>query len=541
MPEMHFRVKWPDGHVQECYSPSYIIEEYLVEGSDYDVDDFVARVRDALNIASERVFARYGFACTSALDQLRAIEETAAGLPAPVAARRVSVLGFTKHAPRDARAKKIEHFTVAVVGGGQAGLCMSYLLKQRGASHVVLEGKRIASAWRDERWDSFCLVTPNWQCRLPGHPYAGNDPHGFMGKDEIVHYVESYARRFELPVREGVRVNAVKPGPGAFELETSAGSLTAEQVVVATGGYHRPRVPGYAAELPVKQLHSSEYRSAAALPPGAVLVVGTGQSGCQIAEDLHLAGRAVHLAVGSAPRCARRHRGRDVVDWLEEMGHYALPIDKQANPEELRERANHYVTGRAGGHDLDLRRFALEGMRLYGPLSGVEQGRLRFAPRLREHLDHADDVYRSINRSIDAHIAQLGLAIPSEPEYVAPWTPEVEPTELELATSGISSIVWATGFHTDFGWVQAPAFDARGKVVHQRGVTSVPGLFFLGLPWLHTWGSGRFSGVGADAEHIVEQMFPRSLSSRPPALPLAALTGESGAARATTSVAEPPR
>jgi putative flavoprotein involved in K+ transport len=522
MPEMHFRVQWPSGQVEDCYSPSYIIEEYLAEGSEYEVADFVSRVRTALNIASERVFARYGFACTSALDQLRAIEETAAAIPAPAAGGKVAVVSFTKHAPRDARAKKSEHFTVVVVGAGQAGLSVSYLLKQRGVSHVVLEGKRIASAWRDERWDSFCLVTPNWQCRLPGHPYVGSDPHGFMSKDEIVEYVESYARRFELPVREGVWVKSVKPGPRAFEIETSAGAMTAEQVVVATGGYHTPRVPRYAVELPVTQLHSSEYRNAAGLPAGEVLVVGTGQSGCQIAEDLHLEGRKVHLAVGSAPRCARRHRGRDVVDWLEEMGHYALPIDKQNSPEELRERANHYVTGRAGGHDLDLRRFALEGMRLYGPLTGVEQGKLRFAPRLREHLDHADDVYRSINRSIDAYIAGRGLAIPSEPEYVAPWTPEVEPGELDLATSGIRSIIWATGFHTDFSWVQAPAFDARGRVEHVRGVTAVPGLFFIGLPWLHTWGSGRFSAVGADAEHIVEQMFPRSLAVPSPAMLTAA-------------------
>lgn len=504
MPEMHFRVKWPSGTVEDCYSPSYIIEEYLSEGSTYDVADFVTRVGTALNIASERVMARYGFACSSAIDQLRAIEETAASLGG---SGRVEVLSFTKHPPRDARAKKPEHFSVVVVGGGQAGLSVSYLLKQRGVSHVVLEGKRIASAWRDERWDAFCLVTPNWQCRLPGHSYQGDDPQGFMGKDAIVDYVESYAWRFELPVREGVWVKQVKPGARGFDIETSSGALTAEQVVVATGGYHAPRVPEYAREIPVQQLHSSAYRNAAALPPGEVLVVGTGQSGCQIAEDLHLDGRKVHLAVGSAPRCARRHRGRDVVDWLEEMGHYSLPIEQQANPDELRERANHYVTGRAGGHDLDLRRFALEGMKLYGPVRGYAAGRLTVAPRLREHLDHADDVYRNINRSIDTYIAKQGITAPAQPEYVAVWEPVTEPTELDVASAGITSIVWATGFHTDFSWVQAPVLSERGKPRHRRGVTEVPGLYFIGLPWLHTWGSGRFSAVGADAEHIVAHMF----------------------------------
>lgn len=507
MPEMHFKVKWPSGHVDDCYSPSYIVEEYLQEGSEYGVSDFVERVRTALSIASERVMARYGFACSSALDQLRAIEERAAALESSQKSAYVTILEFVKHAPRDARAKKPEHFAVVVVGGGQAGLSMSYLLKQRGISHVVLEGKRIANAWRAERWDSFCLVTPNWQCRLPGHPYGGDDPHGFMGKDAIVEYVESYAARFELPVREGVRVLAVTPREGGgFDVETSGARLTAEQVVVAAGGYHSPRKPAYAPNIPVEQLHSSEYRNSGALPPGAVLVVGTGQSGCQIAEDLHLEGRQVHLAVGSAPRCARRHRGRDVVDWLEDMGHYDLPIEQQNSPDELRERANHYVTGRAGGHDLDLRRFALEGMQLYGPAVGFEESKLRFAPQLRQHLDHADDVYRSINRSIDAYIESRGISAPPSSEYTAVWEPATEPTELDLAAAGITSIVWATGFVTDFSWLKLPVFDERGRVEHHRGVTGAPGVYFLGLPWLHTWGSGRFSGVKADAEYLLDHI-----------------------------------
>lgn len=515
MPEMHFRVRWPSGHVEDCYSPSYIVEEYLVVGADYDVEDFVGRVRTALGIASERVQAKYGFACSSALDQLRSVEETAGALEPAARGGKVTVLSFTKHAPRDARAKKPEHFSVAIVGGGQAGLTMSYLLSQHGISHVVLEGQRIAHAWRTERWDSFCLVTPNWQCRLPGHDYAGHDPQGFMGRDEIVAYLEQYAARYALPVREGVWVKRVgQAASGGFDVETSMGPLLADQVVVATGGYHRPRVPAWAARLPVAQLHSSEYRNAAALPPGEVLVVGTGQSGCQIAEDLHLAGRRVHLAVGSAPRCARRHRGKDVVEWLEQMGHYDLPIDQQKNPDELRERANHYVTGRDGGHDLDLRRFALEGMKLYGPATELVDGKLQFAPKLRQHLDHADDVYRSINRSIDAFIAERGIDAPSAEEYRAVWEPSEEPRELDLAGSGIACVVWATGFHTDFKWIDAPVLNAKGGAEHQRGVTGTPGLFFLGLPWLHTWGSGRFCGVKQDAEHLLAHVLAKMARPR---------------------------
>ncbi|HEY3592756.1 MAG TPA: NAD(P)-binding domain-containing protein, partial [Polyangiaceae bacterium] len=244
------------------------------------------------------------------------------------------------------------HHSVVVIGGGQAGLSMSYCLKQMGIDHLVIERHRIAHEWREKRWDSFCLVTPNWQCRLPGFPYAGPDPHGFMKKDEIVRYIESYVASFDPPVIEGVSVQAVRVGPGGkFEVDTTAGTCTADQVVIAVGGYHVPTIPRVAERLPpgVTQLCSGEYKNAAVLPEGEVLVVGTGQSGAQIAEDLHLAGRKVHLCLGGAPRTARFYRGRDVVDWLEDMGYYRMPVHDHPMKERVRAKANHYVTGRDGG------------------------------------------------------------------------------------------------------------------------------------------------------------------------------------------------
>ncbi|MGC4094869.1 MAG: MSMEG_0569 family flavin-dependent oxidoreductase [Polyangiaceae bacterium] len=459
-------------------------------------------------------------------NRIRALEATLASLPEAQQAEPVHVVSFTKHAPRDARAKKREHFDVVVVGGGQAGLSVSYLLAERGISHVVLEAQRVAHTWRSERWDSFCLVTPNWQCQLPGHHYAGDDPHGFMLKDEIVRYVESYAERYALPVREGVSVKRVEKmgDSGVFEVETSDSLMTADQVVVATGGYHTQRFPRWAKELPseVVPVHSAAYRNAGQLPAGQVLVVGTGQSGAQIAEDLLLAGRQVHLCVGSAPRCARKYRGRDVVDWLAEMGHYDVPITQQSNPEDLRERANHYVSGRGGGRDLDLRAFALLGMKLYGPAHALSHGKLRFLPELKRHLDAADDVYRSINRSIDTYVAAQGIAAPPPSVYQSPWEPDSEPVELDLLEAGITSAVFCTGFSTDFGWVKAPVFDERGKPEHLRGVTALSGLYFIGLPWLHTWGSGRFSAVGRDALHIVEHLTSTSDKPRSEAVAFAA-------------------
>lgn len=519
MPEMHFRVRWPSGATSDCYSPSYVIEDFLSVGQSYPVGEFVERTRKALNVASDRVRERYGFACSSALDQLAVIEQLAEELSANEREQSVLVLEFRKHGARDARAAAArEHHTVVVVGGGQAGLSVSYCLKQQGIDHVVLEGRRVAHSWRDERWDTFCLVTPNWQCQLPGYPYAGPDPQGFMLKDEIVAYVEGYQQKFDLPVREGVQVESLSElsgqGPARFELVTSVGTFTAEQVVVATGAYHKAFLPSYASEIPahVQTLHSSSYKNPESLPSGAVLVVGTGQSGAQIAEDLQIAGRTVHLAVGNAPRCARRYRARDVVEWLHDMGYYDIPIEQHPNKEQVRDKTNHYVTGRDGGRDIDLRKMALAGMHLYGPLTTVQAGVASFKPELKQNLDGADQVYRSINRSIDAFIEKQNIAAPAEPDYSAPWEPEQEPESLDLNAAGIGSIVFCAGFASDFTWVKPPVLDQRGFPIHERGVTPVHGLYFIGLPWLHTWGSGRFSGVGRDAGFIVERIAERCVA-----------------------------
>lgn len=411
----------------------------------------------------------------------------------------------------------IGHHSVVIVGGGQAGLSMSYCLKQAGIDHVVLEKHRIAHEWREKRWDSFCLVTPNWQCRLPGFPYPGDDPHGFMKKHEIVRYIEDYVASFNPPVAEGVTVQAVRRRDGKFDLETSAGVCSADQVVIAVGGYHVPTIPRVAERLSpeVTQLPVSEYKNPGALPPGEVLVIGTGQSGCQIAEDLHLAGRKVHLAVGGAPRTARFYRGKDVVDWLDEMGYYRMPVHDHPMKERVRAKANHYVTGRDGGRDIDLRKFAAEGMRLYGRLMDIRGDRAHFAADLRNNLDRADEAAESIKNTIDGFIASRGIVAPVEARYVPVWAPEHEPRELDLAKNDVKTVIWCIGFHADYRWIEIPVFDGKGYPSHQRGVSSAPGLYFLGLPWLYTWGSGRFSGVAADAAHLAEQIQSRRETARP--------------------------
>ena len=398
---------------------------------------------------------------------------------------------------------------VAVIGGGQAGLSMSWYLKRAGIEHAVFERHKVAHEWRSARWDSFCLVTPNWQCRLPGYPYPGSDPDGFMLKDDIVAYLEAYAASFAPPLFEGVGVQRLRAAEGeGFEILTTAGTCRAGQVVIATGGYQTPTVPRCAERLPdsILQLHSSDYRNPDALPPGEVLVVGTGQSGCQIAEDLHRAGRRVHLAVGSAPRSPRRYRGREVTDWLTENGYYAIPIDRHPQGQAVRDKTNHYLSGRDGGKEIDLRQFALEGMRLYGRLDDIRGGRMLFHPDLRQNLDAADASYLSIRAGIDRYIEQAGIDAPSEPAYVPVWAPEREVTGLDIAGSGITSVIWSIGFGVDYRWAELPLFDGRGHPVQKRGGSTVPGVYFLGLPWMNTWGSGRFADVGHDAEYLMRHI-----------------------------------
>lgn len=424
----------------------------------------------------------------------------------------------------DVASDTIKSLPVAVIGGGQAGLSISWYLTQAGIEHVVFEKNRTAHEWRDARWDSFCLVTPNWQCRLPGFAYgdfkkgATSDPHGFMVKKEIVEYLDAYIASFAPPVHEGeyvMRVHAIdsnagrdQPNVEGFDISTNCGRYRAEQIVVATGGYQTPFIPRQAERLPaqITQIHSSAYRNPQALPDGPVLVIGTGQSGCQIAEDLHIAGREVHLSVGTAPRSPRVYRGKEVTDWLTESGYYDIAIADHPQKETVREKTNHYLTGRDGGREIDLRRFALEGMKLYGRFDDINGSRFSFATDLQRNLDAADASYNNIRANIDAYIADKKIDAPVEAPYSPPWQPDATPTELDFVAAGIRTVIWCIGFGTDYRWLELPVFDGRNQPAHNRGVTSIPGVYFLGLPWQNTWGSGRFADVGKDAAYLFENI-----------------------------------
>ncbi|QND46307.1 MSMEG_0569 family flavin-dependent oxidoreductase (plasmid) [Rhizobium lusitanum] len=407
------------------------------------------------------------------------------------------------------------HYSAVVIGGGQAGLSASHYLKEHGIDHVVFEKKTMAHKWREQRWDAFCLVTPNWQCQLPDHPYDGKDPHGFMVRDEIIGYVERFIRKVDAPVFEHTAVTALEKAGDLYRVETLAGTVTADSVILATSLYSDPAIPRAAERLPdsIMQLHTADYRNSDQLPEGGVIVVGSGQSGCQIAEDLHLAGRKVHMVTGNAPRCARFYRGRDVVDWLSDVGQYDITVEHDGMGKKKHD-TNHYLTGRDGGRDIDLRKFALEGMALYGRMSGVSNGKMLFEPNLKANLDGADRVYNGINALIDRHIAANNIDAPAGSPYVPLWEPEIEPTEIDLVAEGVGAVIWATGFRPDWSFVALPIFDGTGYPVHRHGVTSVDGAYVLGMPWLWTWGSGRFLSVGKDAEYVVGQLVERLANDR---------------------------
>jgi putative flavoprotein involved in K+ transport len=409
------------------------------------------------------------------------------------------------HAPDPGPVEAVE---ALVVGAGQAGIAMSEHLSRCDVPHLVLERGRIAERWRSERWDSLVANGPAWHDRFPGLEFADLDPDEFAPKDRVARYFETYAEQIAAPIRCGVEVlsvrrNAGKPG---FRAETSAGPIDATYVVAATGPFQHPVIPALVPERAgLTQLHSTAYRNPGQLPEGAVLVVGAGSSGMQIAEELLGAGRRVFLSVGPHDRPPRRYRGRDFVWWLGVLGKWdAEP------PAAGADHVTIVVSGANGGHTVDFRELAARGMTLVGRTVEFGEGVMRFAPDLGENIANGDDNYLALLDEADAYVERNGLDLPAEPEArtlgPAPACVTDPVLELDLAGAGVTSIVWATGFAVDYGWLQVDAFDERGRPNHHRGISSEPGVYFLGLPWLSGRGSSFIWGVWHDAKHLSDQI-----------------------------------
>jgi putative flavoprotein involved in K+ transport len=400
----------------------------------------------------------------------------------------------------------MEHVPVAVVGGGQAGLAVSRGLTKADVEHVVLERGRVGQTWRD-RWDSFCLVTPNWSVQLPDGHYAGPDPDGFMPRDQIVAFMERYASSFGAPVREGVNVTSVETDSGGrFVLRTPSGDLRADAVVVATGAYQRPYRPEAAEALRVDllQIDVDDYRNEQALPPGRVLIVGSGQSGCQIAEELHKAGRDVVLSCGRAPWAPRRVGGHDLVWWLLETGFLDAPVQSLPAPA-ARLAANVLTSGHGGGHDLHLRTLRALGVVLTGHFLGATNRLAEFAPDLAESVAWGDERYAQFRELVRKLVSERGIDPPEleDPEPFDATAPE------RIDLSGFGAVIFAGGFRPDYGsWLPWPeAFDEFGFPIHHEGAsTAVPGLYFVGVHFLRKRKSSLLVGVGEDAAIIASQL-----------------------------------
>ncbi len=411
----------------------------------------------------------------------------------------------------------VEKVETLIVGGGQAGLAMSHHLTACGVPHLVVERHRIAERWRSERWDSLVANGPAWHDRFPALTFDDIDPKSFANRDRIVEYFETFAKQIHAPVRCGVEVKSVQRRANGFGfvVETSQGVIEADNVVAATGPFQRPIIP---AVVPpgagIMQIHSQSYRNPGQLPEGAMLVVGAGSSGVQIADELLRAGRRVYLSVGPHDRPPIRYRGRDFCWWLGALGMWDAKT-REAGMEHV----TIAVSGAHGGHTVDFRRLAARGITLVGRAESFKAGVLHFAPDLARNLAQGDANYLSVLEAADAYAAKNGLDLPEEPDA---YKFEADPAcvtnpvlQLDLREAGINSIVWATGYALDFGWLKVNAFDPKGTPLHERGVSEIPGLYFLGLAWLSRRASPFIWGVWHDAEYLASQIASNMAQAAP--------------------------
>lgn len=405
----------------------------------------------------------------------------------------------------------VEKVETLVIGAGQAGIAMSEHLSKRGVPHLVIERNRIAERWRSERWDSLVANGPAWHDRFPNKLFDKTDPEGFAPAGQIVDYLVEYAAQFKAPIRTGVEVKSLRKEGDVFIAETADGVIEAKNVVAATGPFQKPVIPALVPQTAeITQIHSATYHNPAQLPEGAVLVIGAGSSGVQIADELRRAGRKVYLSVGPHDRPPRRYRGKDFVWWLGALG--------QWNIEALEPGLEHVtiaVSGAQGGHTVDFRDLAATGITLVGRTESYKDGALSFSADLEKNIAGGDANYLGMLQAADAYIAHEGLDLPEEPEAhklgAMPACATDPLLALNLKDAGVTSIVWATGYALDFSWIKLDVFEAGGKPRHKRGVSEVPGLYFLGLAWLSRRASPFIWGVWHDADYLAEQIAGRTV------------------------------
>lgn len=416
----------------------------------------------------------------------------------------------------------MEHHEVVVVGGSHAGLSVSYRLAQNGVDHVVLERHdHVGHAWSHERWDSFTLVTPNWFLRLPDFTYDGAEPDAYMPRDGVVRYLEGFRDMVDPPIRYGADVSGLVRNGSDWRIETDRGMFRARNVVVATGYFHRPRIPCCASALPehIAQFTPVTYKRPGDLPPGTTLIVGSSMSGVQICEDVVEAGRRCVMAIGSGNRVPRTYRGRDAFAWMVDMGWLSKPVNPVTGEE--RYAASMVLSGARDRHGINFHSLMARGVTLTGRLNAIEDGVVHVGRNLNASIAQSEEFCASFKRAVDAHITDEGLDVPAaRPENTDEGWPVTGPhhdewERIDLETEDITSVIWATGYACDFSWIREPVLDRRGFPLQTRGIGELPGLYFCGQHWLHTFASGGFFGVGGDPAHIAGHIMQRQGEAHP--------------------------
>ena len=398
---------------------------------------------------------------------------------------------------------------IVIIGAGPAGLATSYFLTGQNIDHVVLERGLIGNTWDVERWDGFHLVNPNWAVRLPGFHYSGTEPDGYLSKIETIDYLRNYAKHFNAPVRTGIDIKTLERVDNGYLLVADSGErLLTRCVVVATGAFGVPKIPDYASSLSdsINQIHSADYKNPSLLGEGGVLVVGSGQSGAQIAEELYEAGKTVWLSVGHAGRRPRRYRGRDSSWWNYTMGVFDKTIENVESIDDARYGASSHTSGAKGGHDIYLRQMAKNGVTLVGPVTGGNGDSLSLRADLTEILKAVDEHPVNWKRNVDEYVEKNRIHAPPDdivtPPDIQEWPKGESPDSLDLVEAGIKTIIWSTGFKYDFDWIKLPVTGKHNYPNQNRGVTDYPGLYFMGLQWMYGSKSAQFIGVGEDAEYV---------------------------------------
>jgi putative flavoprotein involved in K+ transport len=401
-----------------------------------------------------------------------------------------------------------------IVGAGQAGLAASYYLNLNGHDHIVLDrSDKPADMWRNRTWDSLTFVTPNWTCKMPGVELNGKSRDGFMPRKEIIEFFEDYILKFRLPVKYKTEViSVVRSVDGDYRIKTNGPDYIAKNVVIASGFFQHPKKPGFALKIAadIHQLHSTQYRNPRSVPDGAVLVVGSGQSGCQIAEELLRAGRKVFLSIGRAGRVPRRYRGKDIIEWLDKVGLFDLTVE-QLPPGLGKFDGIPHLSGFDGGHTINLHQFARDGMRLLGHVIDADQNVISLKPDLYKSVEEVDQFEVDATMMIDEYIAKAKLEVPKEiiPQYRDAYQQEIIEC-LDLTKEKISTIIWCIGYTFDYSMVRLPVFDQDGFPIQSRGVTNETGLYFVGMPWMPTERSGTLFGIGDAAKYIASHITERS-------------------------------